>query len=137
MLPWQVASQGTRSNTVRTQQAALARALESRQRHTLLYFYSSRCALCQSLAPEVDEAGSSNASLLDVARICTDDQLAWAPEMLNYDVESVPCMVLLNTAGDAIAKSSAPRSRPHMTSALNSLVTIAATNNSNTASKRR
>lgn len=27
------------------------------------------------------QAGSSNASLLDVARICTDDQLAWAPEV--------------------------------------------------------
>lgn len=58
MLPWQLETKEARSNTVTTQQAALARALASRQRHTLLYFYSSRCALCQSLAPEVEQVST-------------------------------------------------------------------------------
>ena len=48
------------------------------------------------------KAQHQHASWLAVATVCTDDQARWAPEMLHYGVESVPCFVLLKPGGESL-----------------------------------
>lgn len=94
-------------NTSSSEESALASALATRDKqHSLLYFYSANCLLCQSIAPAVQQVlqrpwprypqlhrlTSSHArphvqeqersrSWLNVATVCTDDHRKWAPEV--------------------------------------------------------
>jgi hypothetical protein len=43
-------------------------------------------------------------------------------QMLAYNVEMVPCFVLLNAAGNAVCKTPPPRSRQQMEAALSEMV---------------
>lgn len=56
--------------------------------------------------------------------ISTDDQTAFAPEMLHYNVDTVPCFVALNSKGRAVAKSGKPRGVQHMQQTLDALSRI-------------
>jgi thioredoxin-like negative regulator of GroEL len=86
----------------REQQRGLARALAARDRHCLLYFYSSACPLCAAVAPEVAAAGAAGGALAVAPIRCdANDQAAWAPEMMHYGVQRVPCFVLLAPGGAA------------------------------------
>jgi len=84
--------------TPREQQRGLARALAARDRHCLLYFYSSACPLCAAVAPEVAAAAAGPLAVAPIR--CDDaDAAAWAPEMMHYGVQRVPCFVLLAPGG--------------------------------------
>lgn len=119
---------------------------------SLVFFSSPRCALCRSLAPDVQRAREAHGAWLSVVEVTADDRrAAWAPEMLAYGVETVPCFVLLSspstaTAADspsasagkrggqalvpaappiAIARSGRPRGRAHAQRSLAALVRLA------------
>lgn len=105
------------------QQQALIHAL-SQQKHTLLYFHSAACNLCRSISGVVSQEHARRSQSLSLCSICTDGTQAFAPEMLNYDVQSVPCFVLLDKKGLAVAKSDKPRSKGHVTAALSELLSL-------------
>eukprot|EP00882_Tetradesmus_deserticola_P024409 GHRQ01026675.1.p2 GENE.GHRQ01026675.1~~GHRQ01026675.1.p2 ORF type:complete len:128 (+),score=15.64 GHRQ01026675.1:60-443(+) len=94
-------------------------------KQSLVYFYSSTCLLCRSVAPTVEQEREKRSSWLGFASVCTDDQANWAPEMINYQIESVPCFVLLDKQGNAVAKTGKPRGKAHLTSALHTLLRLA------------
>ncbi|CAD7697334.1 unnamed protein product [Ostreobium quekettii] len=105
----------------RAERAHLARALGS-GRHALVLFYSKNCRLCRALQPVVDEAEACEADWMRVVRVCTDSDQEWAPEILHYGIEHVPCLVMLQPGGNAISKSGSPRNLQHMRETLELLL---------------
>ncbi|WVZ50808.1 hypothetical protein U9M48_002030 [Paspalum notatum var. saurae] len=105
------------------EQRALAAALASGRPATVLEFYSPRCRLCASLQGLVreleDSAGGSAGFVLADAE---DDR--WLPELLHYDIRYVPCFVLLDKHGRALAKTGVPTSRQHVIAGLHHLLTM-------------
>eukprot|EP00873_Tetraselmis_striata_P003720 jgi/Tetstr1/423984/TSEL_014595.t1 len=104
------------------EEAQLASVLADRQRHSLLLFYSAQCRLCAALQPVVAELEAEHAGRLGVARLNTDHEAQWAPEMIHYEVQAVPCFVLLAPDGSALCKTTAPRSLEHMRACLGYIV---------------
>ncbi|XP_052137220.1 uncharacterized protein LOC127755581 [Oryza glaberrima] len=105
------------------EQRALAAALASGRDATVLEFYSPRCRLCASLQGLVreleDGAGGRAGFLLADAE---DDR--WLPELLHYDIRYVPCFVLLDKNGRALAKTGVPTSRQHVIAGLHHLLNM-------------
>lgn len=102
---------------------AAARKL-SRNSSTIVAFLSPSCGLCRYLEPTIQQVLrliasdkiyfwnifkptllmrkkllQAEAAGIPIIRISTADSLTWAPELLAYDVETVPCLVLLNEQG--------------------------------------
>ncbi|XP_066335527.1 thioredoxin-like protein HCF164, chloroplastic isoform X2 [Miscanthus floridulus] len=103
------------------EQRALAAALASGSPATVLEFYSPRCRLCASLRDlvrELEDGASGSASF--VLADAEDDR--WLPELLHYDVRYVPCFVLLDKHGRALAKTGVPTSRQHVIAGLHHLL---------------
>ncbi|KAM0918022.1 hypothetical protein ACQ4PT_009386 [Festuca glaucescens] len=48
----------------------------------------------------------------------------WLPELLHYDVRYVPCFVLLDKNGRALAKTGVPSSRQHVIAGLHHLLNM-------------
>ncbi|KAK9819929.1 hypothetical protein WJX72_003988 [[Myrmecia] bisecta] len=117
---------GNRLQQRRVAQREFAQALQ-KGKWCLLMFQSSRCGLCQSLHAPVEEIGEEHSSWLQVARVSADDDQLWAPEMLHYGVNHVPCLILLNPEGEALCKTGDPRSRQHMLASLHCLLRMATT----------
>jgi len=63
------------------------------------------------MASTLSEIQESEEQWLEVARINTDQQHLWVPEMMRYGVDYVPCFVMLNQNGDAFGKTNNPVSR--------------------------
>jgi len=57
-----------------------------------------------------------------VARIDSSKAATWAPELIGYDVETVPCFVLLDRKGRAVGRTIAPYSRDKMKRGIELLV---------------
>ena len=57
-----------------------------------------------------------------MARLSVDHEDQWLPEMLHYNVEQVPCLVLLDRRGNALCKTNRPRSLRHMEDSLSYMV---------------
>ena len=105
------------------EQRALAAALVSARATTVLEFYSPRCRLCsslQGLVRELEDGGNASASF--VFADAEDDR--WLPELLHYDVRYVPCFVLLDKNGRALAKTGVPTSRQHVIAGLHHLLNM-------------
>ncbi|GMH32343.1 hypothetical protein BSKO_00177 [Bryopsis sp. KO-2023] len=100
MIPRRVSASQSHSRFARTLRSG---------KNALVMFYSKNCVLCRSLQPLVDEVAKREDDWLEVARICTDAQDEWVPEMLHYGIEYVPCFVMLVPGGDAIMKSGPPK----------------------------
>ncbi|KAL5204998.1 hypothetical protein ABZP36_009869 [Zizania latifolia] len=103
------------------EQRALAAALASGRASTVLEFYSPRCHLCaslQGLVRELEDDADGRASF--VLADAEDDQ--WLPELLHYDIRYVPCFVLLDKNGRALAKTGVPTSRQHVIAGLHHLL---------------
>ncbi|KAI8473004.1 MAG: hypothetical protein J3K34DRAFT_196150 [Monoraphidium minutum] len=105
----------------REENRCLAQALAARK-PLILFFKSESCSLCRELLG--DAADLEAARGVTVRTISTDDHASWAPEMLQYGVEAVPCFVALDAAGRAIAKTGAPRGAQHMRRSLDALARI-------------
>ncbi|KAL6841631.1 hypothetical protein ACP4OV_028570 [Aristida adscensionis] len=105
------------------EQRALAAALSSGRPATVLEFYSPRCRLCaslQGLVRELEDRADGSASF--VLADAEDDR--WLPELLHYDIRYVPCFVLLDNQGQALAKTGVPTSRQHVIAGLHHLLKI-------------
>ncbi|KAF0894785.1 hypothetical protein E2562_003669 [Oryza meyeriana var. granulata] len=105
------------------EQRALAAALASGRDATVLEFYSPRCRLCaslQGLVRELQDGAGGRASF--VLADTEDDR--WLPELLHYDVRYVPCFVLLDKNGRALAKTGVPTSRQHVVAGLHHLLNM-------------
>ncbi|KAL6654005.1 hypothetical protein ACP70R_007470 [Stipagrostis hirtigluma subsp. patula] len=103
------------------EQRALAAALSSGRPATVLEFYSPRCRLCaslQGLVRELEDSADGSAGF--VLADAEDDR--WLPELLHYDIRYVPCFVLLDKQGRALAKTGVPTSRQHVIAGLHHLL---------------
>ncbi|GLJ22231.1 hypothetical protein SUGI_0417890 [Cryptomeria japonica] len=103
------------------EERALALALATKKEATLLEFYSPRCRLCASLANTVAEVEAKNGEWLNIVMADVENK-AWLPEVLQYDIKYVPCFVLLDTYGTALAKTGTPASRLHVLTGLSYLL---------------
>ncbi|KAG2562973.1 uncharacterized protein LOC120644796 [Panicum virgatum] len=105
------------------EQRALAAALVRGGPATVLEFYSPRCRLCaslQGLVRELEEEQRAGGAAAFVLADAEDDR--WLPELLHYDIRYVPCFVLLDKHGRALAKTGVPTSRQHVIAGLHHLL---------------
>ncbi|RZC55647.1 hypothetical protein C5167_014493 [Papaver somniferum] len=100
---------------------ALALALSSGKYATVMEFYSPKCRLCNSLLDFVMEIESRNSDWLNIVMADAENE-KWLPELLHYDVRYVPCFVLLDKDGRALAKTGVPTSRMHVVAGLSYLI---------------
>ncbi|KAF5195739.1 Thiol:disulfide interchange protein TxlA-like protein [Thalictrum thalictroides] len=100
---------------------ALALALASGKEATVLEFYSPKCRLCNSLLNFTMEMEKRNSDWLSIVMADAENE-QWLPELLHYDIRYVPCFVLLDKQGRALAKTGIPSSRMHVVAGLSHLI---------------
>ncbi|KAL5558191.1 hypothetical protein UlMin_034402 [Ulmus minor] len=100
---------------------AFASALASGKGATVIEFYSPKCRLCNSLLNFVVEVEGRNSDWLNIVMADAEND-KWLPELLHYDIRYVPCFVLLDKNGRALAKTGAPSSRLHVIAGLSHLL---------------
>ncbi|KAF9600552.1 hypothetical protein IFM89_010038 [Coptis chinensis] len=100
---------------------ALALALANGKEATVLEFYSPKCRLCNSMLNFVMEIEARNSDCLNIVMADAEND-QWLPELLHYDVRYVPCFVLLDKHGRALAKTGVPTSRMHVVAGLSHLI---------------
>ncbi|PRQ26922.1 putative thioredoxin-like protein [Rosa chinensis] len=100
---------------------AFASALASNKEATMLEFYSPKCRLCSSLLNSVVEVERRNSDWLNIVMADAEND-KWLPELLHYDIRYVPCFVLLDKKGRALAKTGIPNSRLHVLAGLSHLL---------------
>mmetsp|Transcript_10494 Transcript_10494/g.26044 ORF Transcript_10494/g.26044 Transcript_10494/m.26044 type:complete len:131 (-) Transcript_10494:350-742(-) len=88
----------------------------------LLFFLSKSCTTCAAIERKLPDIPCP----VPVTRIKADADSVWAPEMLNYQVERVPCFVLLDREGRAVAKTGEPLGVEHMTASFQACARLAA-----------
>ncbi|KAH7314622.1 hypothetical protein KP509_21G011300 [Ceratopteris richardii] len=103
------------------EQRALALALSLKKPATVLEFYSPKCSLCRSLLPTILKVESQNSEWLSIVMADVENKL-WLPEVLLYDINYVPCFVLLDSSGTAVAKTATPFSRLHVLTGLSYII---------------
>ncbi|KAH1057848.1 hypothetical protein J1N35_035913 [Gossypium stocksii] len=102
---------------------AFASALASGKSATVIEFYSPKCSLCNSLLKFVMEVENRNSDWLNIVLADAENE-KWLPELLHYDIKYVPCFVLLDKNGLALAKTGIPSSRLHVIAGLSHLLKI-------------
>ncbi|XP_051139970.1 uncharacterized protein LOC127257547 [Andrographis paniculata] len=105
------------------EQRAFAAALANGKEATVLEFYSPKCRLCNSLLGFVMEVEKRNSDWLNIVMADAENNL-WLPELLLYDIKYVPCFVLLDKHGKALAKTGVPNSRLHVIAGVSNLLKI-------------
>ncbi|CAM6123832.1 unnamed protein product [Calypogeia fissa] len=95
------------------EERALAQALARRKPATIIEFYSPKCKLCRSLVPVVAEVEFKHEEWLHIVMADVENK-KWLPEVLQYDIKYVPCFLLLDSYGNALAKTGVPFSRKHV-----------------------
>ncbi|KAG6409898.1 hypothetical protein SASPL_127940 [Salvia splendens] len=88
---------------------------------TLLEFYSPKCRLCNSLRPFVTEIENRNSDWFNIVMADAENDM-WLPELLHYDIKYVPCFVLVDKHGNALAKTGIPNSRLHVVAGVSHLL---------------
>ncbi|OAY64908.1 Thiol:disulfide interchange protein TxlA [Ananas comosus] len=102
---------------------ALAAALASGKEATVVEFYSPKCRLCASLLDLVLDVESRNSDWVSFVLADAENEM-WLPELLHYDIKYVPCFVLLDKCGRALAKTGVPTSRLHVIAGLSHLLNL-------------
>ncbi|KAJ0025427.1 hypothetical protein Pint_08852 [Pistacia integerrima] len=105
------------------EQRAFASALANAKEATVVEFYSPKCSLCNSLLGFVTEVEGRNSNWLNIIMADAENE-KWLPELLHYDINYVPCFVLLDKNGKALAKTGIPSSRLHVVAGLSHLLKI-------------
>ncbi|KAG6626636.1 thioredoxin-like protein HCF164, chloroplastic isoform X1 [Carya illinoinensis] len=103
------------------EQRAFAAALATGKEATVMEFYSPKCRLCNSLVNFVSEVEGRNSDWLNIVMADAENE-KWLPELLHYDIRYVPCFVLLDQKGRALAKTGVPSSRLHVVAGLSHLL---------------
>ncbi|WOK98647.1 hypothetical protein Cni_G07359 [Canna indica] len=111
----------TREEQGEAEHRALALALASRKEATILEFYSPKCRLCNSLLDLVLRLETKNSDWVSFVLADAENEM-WLPELLHYDINYVPCFVLLDKHGRALAKTGVPTSRLHVIAGLSHLL---------------
>ncbi|KAG5543396.1 hypothetical protein RHGRI_016211 [Rhododendron griersonianum] len=121
--------------------SALASALASGKEATVIKFYSPKCRLCNSLLKFVLEMQNRNSEWLNIVMADAEND-KWLPEciiltgsmlrlanvnlisfqLLHYDIRYVPCFVILDKQGKALAKTGVPNSRLHVIAGVSHLL---------------
>ncbi|KAF5747068.1 thioredoxin-related family protein [Tripterygium wilfordii] len=109
---------------------AFASALASQKEATVIEFYSPKCRLCNSLLNFVLEVEGRNSGWLNIVMADAENE-KWLPELLHYDIRYVPCFVLLDKKGRALAKTGVPSSRLHVVAGLSHLLKMKNPKNNN------
>lgn len=99
----------------------LAVALASGKEATMIEFYSPKCRLCNSLEKFVLEMENRNSEWLNIVMANAEND-KWLPELLHYDIRYVPCFVMLDKQGRALAKTGIPNSRLHVVAGVSHLL---------------
>ncbi|XP_010693479.2 uncharacterized protein LOC104906433 [Beta vulgaris subsp. vulgaris] len=105
------------------EQRALAMALASGKEATVLEFYSPNCSLCNSLLGFVTEVENRNSNWLNIVMADAENE-KWLPELLHYDIKYVPCFVIMDKKGRALAKTGVPSSRLHVVAGVSHLLKL-------------
>ncbi|KAI3758985.1 hypothetical protein L6452_06558 [Arctium lappa] len=105
------------------EQRALACALADGKDATVIEFYSPKCSLCNSMVDFVGHVENKNADWLNIVMADAEND-KWLPELLHYDIKYVPCFVLLDKHGRALAKTGVPNSRLHVVAGVSHLLKI-------------
>lgn len=105
------------------EQRALATALVSGKEATVIEFYSPKCRLCNSLLNFVMEVENRNSDWLNIVMADAEND-KWLPELLHYDIKYVPCFVILDKHGRALAKTGVPSSRLHVVAGVSHLLKL-------------
>ncbi|GAB4839382.1 hypothetical protein Ancab_028906 [Ancistrocladus abbreviatus] len=105
------------------EQRALASALASGKEATVIEFYSPKCRLCNSLLNFVMEVENRNSDWLNIVMADAENE-QWLPELLHYDIKYVPCFVILDKHGRALAKTGVPSSRLHVVAGVSHLLKL-------------
>nr|XP_043618508.1 thiol:disulfide interchange protein TxlA homolog [Erigeron canadensis] len=103
------------------EQRALACALSNGKDATVIEFYSPKCSLCNSMVEFVNHFENKNSDWLNVVMADAEND-KWLPELLHYDIKYVPCFVLLDKDGNALAKTGVPSSRLHVVAGVSHLL---------------
>ncbi|XP_016493259.1 uncharacterized protein LOC107812628 [Nicotiana tabacum] len=111
----------TPADQAEAEQSALASALASGKEGTVIEFYSPKCRLCNSLVNFVNEVENRNSEWLNIVMADAEND-QWLPELLHYDIKYVPCFVLLDKYGRALAKTGVPSSRLHVVAGISHLL---------------
>ncbi|KAJ6810797.1 uncharacterized protein M6B38_104710 [Iris pallida] len=102
---------------------ALAAALASGKEATVVEFYSPKCRLCSSLLGLVLDLEAKNSDWASFVLADAENE-KWLPELVHYDIKYVPCFVLLDKYGRALAKTGVPTSRMHVIAGLSHLLQL-------------
>ena len=86
----------------------------------LLSFLSPTCGLCNSLRGTLEDIQDQNK--VDIVRIDSSKVDVWGPELIRYNIETVPCFVLLDHTGNAVGKTVAFENKQVVEKALKSLL---------------
>ncbi|PWA88013.1 thioredoxin superfamily protein [Artemisia annua] len=105
------------------EQRALACALSNGKDATVIEFYSPKCSLCNSMVEFVGHVEKKNGDWLNVVMVDAEND-KWLPELLHYDIKYVPCFVLLDKDGNALAKTGVPHSRLHVVAGVSHLLKL-------------
>ncbi|MCD7463242.1 hypothetical protein HAX54_050200 [Datura stramonium] len=111
----------TPAEQAEVEQSALASVLASGKEGTVIEFYSPKCRLCNSLVNFVNEVENRNSDWLNIVMADAEND-QWLPELLHYDIKYVPCFVLLDKHGRALAKTGVPSSRLHVVAGVSHLL---------------
>lgn len=111
----------TPAEQAEVEQSALASVLASGKEGTVIEFYSPKCRLCNSLVNFVTEVENRNSDWLNIVMADAEND-QWLPELLHYDIKYVPCFVLLDKHGRALAKTGVPSSRLHVVAGVSHLL---------------
>eukprot|EP01025_Chloroclados_australasicus_P021174 TRINITY_DN2220_c1_g1_i1.p1 TRINITY_DN2220_c1_g1~~TRINITY_DN2220_c1_g1_i1.p1 ORF type:complete len:173 (-),score=10.23 TRINITY_DN2220_c1_g1_i1:46-564(-) len=108
---------------IKQQEIKLALTQKQNQKNYLIMFYSNNCSLCSSLQQFVQQLSRQNDKDLDMVKICVDDEQIWVPEMLQYNIDYVPCFVACKKgSGVAIGKTGQPKSKQFVIDGVKELV---------------
>ncbi|KAK1433521.1 hypothetical protein QVD17_10432 [Tagetes erecta] len=105
------------------EQRALACALTNGKDATVIEFYSPKCTLCNSMVGFVGHVEDKNGDWLNIVMADAEND-KWLPELLHYDIKYVPCFVLLDEHGNALAKTGVPHSRLHVVAGVSHLLKL-------------
>ncbi|EPS60816.1 hypothetical protein M569_13986 [Genlisea aurea] len=113
----------TAEEQAEVEHASFAAALSSGKEATILEFYSPKCRLCNSLINFVNEVENRHSDWLSIVTADAEND-RWLPELLHYDITYVPCFVLLDEHGRALAKTGVPSSRHHVIAGISHLLKL-------------
>lgn len=90
-------------------------------KRVLLSFLSPTCGICKELQRGILQDTQLQAKV-DIVKIDSSKVDVWGPELIRYNIETVPCFVLLDHTGNAVGKTAVFAHTQVVEKALESLI---------------